>query len=322
MVGFDVAHDALVDAADAHAVLVVVLHQLFDGEVVPLVAVAEGGGEPFLLFEIQGVFLSRAAQMQGEADAPEGVTAFVQSRGFAGGHEVFGDEAGVAVIVVAVGGKPGNHVFVAQAAAAVFQVGFELAEAFLFGVARALFLLFVADVGSFGNERRTGGVDGVRLARQLAVFQQAGEEVYVGGGGRGEVAVSVDVLRDVQTELPECLDEGFDGVAVGEVVRGEEQEVDVGGGEEFAAAVAADGIEADARVGDGALVEVAEDAVNLRGVMHDEAVYVVVAPADVRGKAVAQFTQVVAGARGFCERRKGRGGGLPVGWEGGHAVSY
>jgi len=131
-------------------------------------------------------------------------------------------------------------VFVAQAAAAVFQVGFELAEAFLFGVTRALFLLFVADVGSFGNERRTGGVDGVRLARQLAVFQQAGEEVYVGGGGRGEVAVSVDVLRDVQTELPECLDEGFDGVAVGEVVRGEEQEVDVGGGEEFAAAVAAD----------------------------------------------------------------------------------
>ena len=180
----------------------------------------------------------------------------------------------------------------------------------------------MADVGSFGNERRTGGVDGVRLARQLAVFQQAGEEVYVGGGGRGEVAVSVDVLRDVQTELPECLDEGFDGVAVGEVVRGEEQEVDVGGGEEFAAAVAADGIEADARVGDGALVEVAEDAVNLRGVMHDEAVYVVVAPADVRGKAVAQFAQVVAGARGFCERRKGRGGGLPVGWEGGHAVSY
>jgi len=76
-------------------------------------------------------------------------------------------------------------VFVAQAAAAVFQVGFELAEAFLFGVTRALFLLFVADVGSFGNERRTGGVDGVRLARQLAVFQQAGEEVYVGGGGRG-----------------------------------------------------------------------------------------------------------------------------------------
>lgn len=321
MVGFDVAHDALVDAADAHAVLVVVLHQLFDGEVVPLVAVAEGGGEPFLLFEIQGVFLSRAAQVQGEADAPEGVAAFVQSRGFAGGHEVFGDEAGVAVIVVAVGGKPGNHVFVAQAAAAVFQVGFELAEAFLFGVTRALFLLFVADVGSFGNERRTGGVDGVRLARQLAVFQQAGEEVYVGGGGRGEVAVSVDVLRDVQTELPECLDEGFDGVAVG-FVRGEQQQVDVGGREEFSAPVAADGVEADARVADAALVKAADDAVNLRGVVGDEAVHVVVAPADVRGKAVAQGAQVVAGARGFCERRKGRGGGLPVGWEGGHAVSY
>ena len=302
MVGFDVAHDALVDAADAHAVLVVVLHQLFDGEVVPLVAVAEGGGEAFLLFKVEGVFLSRAAEVQGEADAPEGVAALSESGGFAFGHQVAGDEGGMAAVVVAVGGEPVNHLVVAQAAVVVFQVGFELAEALLFGVARALFLLFVADVGSFGNERRTGGVDGVRLARQLAVFQQAGEEVYVGGGGRGEVAVSVDVLCDVQAELPQCLDEGFDGVAVGEVVRGKEQEVDVGGGKEFAAAVAADGIEADARVGDGALVEVAEDAVNLRGVMRDEAVYVVVASADVRGKAVAQFAQVVAGARGFCER--------------------
>ena len=284
----------------------------------PLVAVAEGGGEALLLFKIQGVFLSRAAQVQGEADAPEGVAAFLQPRRFAGGHEVFGDKRGVAVVVVAVGGKPGKHLVVAQATDAVFQVGFKLAEALLFGVARALFLLFVADVGGFGDKRRAGGVNGVRVAGELAVFQQAGEEVGVGGGGRGEVAVSVDVLCDVQAELPQCLDEGFDGVAVGEVVRGKEQEVDVGGGKEFAAAVAADGVKADARVGDGAPVEVAEDAVNLRGVVGDEAMHVVVASADVRGKAVAQFAQVVAGARGFCERRKGRGGGLPVGWEGEH----
>ena len=160
----------------------------------------------------------------------------------------------------------------------------------------------MADVGGFGDERRSRRVDGVWVARQLAVFQQAGEEVYVGGGGRGEVAVSVDVLCDVQAELPQCLDEGFDGVAVGEVVRGKEQEVDVGGGKEFAAAVAANGVEADAWVGDGALVEVGNDAVNLRGVVGDEAMHVVIAFADVRGEAVAQFAQVVAGARGFYER--------------------
>ena len=89
------------------------LHELFDGEVVPLVAVAEGGGEALLLFKIQGVFLSRAAQVQGKADAPEGVAAFLESCRFAGGHEVFGDEGGVAVVVVAVGGKPGDHLVVA-----------------------------------------------------------------------------------------------------------------------------------------------------------------------------------------------------------------
>ena len=314
VVGFDVAHHALVDAADAHTVLVVVLHQLFDGEVVPLVAVAESGGETFLLFKVEGVFLPRAAEVQGEADAPEGVAALFESGGFAFGHQVTGDEGGVAAVVVAVGGEPVNHLVVAQAAVAVFQVGFELAV--LFAVARALFLLFVADVGGFADERRPGGVDGLRFARQLAVFQQAGEEVGVGGRGGVEVAGVVDVLRDVETKLPQGLDVGFDGVAVG-FVRGEQQQVDVGGREEFSAPVAADGVEADARVADAALVKAADDAVNLRGVVGDEAVDVVIAPADVRGKRMAQGAQVVAGARGFFGERQGCG--LPVGEvRGGH----
>ena len=110
----------------------------------------------------------------------------------------------------------------------------------------------------------------------------------------------MDVLGDVEAELPEGLDEGFDGVVFAGIVRGEQQEVDVGGGEEFAAAVTADGVETDLRVGDGTLVVVADDAVDLRGVVLDKAVHVVVAPSNVRGEGVAQFAQVVAGARGFC----------------------
>ena len=47
--------------------------------------------------------------------------------------------------------------------------------------------------------------------------------------------------------------------------------------------VTADDIQVDARIGDGALVEVGNDAVNLRGVVMDEAMHVVIASADVRG---------------------------------------
>ena len=43
---------------------------------------------------------------------------------------------------------------------------------------------------------------GRRFARQLAVFQQAGEEVGVVLGGGVEFAVAVDVLGDVEAELP------------------------------------------------------------------------------------------------------------------------
>ena len=171
MVGFDEADDALVDAADAHGVAVVVLHELFDGRVVALVVVGEGRREVLLLAEVEGVFAVRAAAVQGEADAPEGVAAFVQRGGFVGGEQVFGDEGGVAVVVVAVGAEPADHMQVTQAAAAVFEVGFELAVFFFFVVARALFLLFGADVGGAGDERWGGGRRWGAARRQAGGFR-------------------------------------------------------------------------------------------------------------------------------------------------------
>ena len=128
----------------------------------------------------------------------------------------------------------------------------------------------------------------------------------------------VDVLGDVEAELPELGDVGFDLRVVGRgaVVRREDEDVGVRGGEVFAPAVAADGVEADGGVGDGLSVEGGEDVVDLCGVVGDEAVHVVVAAFDVRGEGGAQAAQVVARAAGFGVRRGGWFCRLPVGGQG------
>ncbi len=144
---------------------------------------------------------------------------------------------------------PADHLDVAQAAGAFLDVGFELVRRVVVLVMpRALFAQFGLEVIAARPDVFGAGGGAHRVEQRRGAGQQAR---FHDVGGDGDVALRlVDALRDVahavtdfQADVPEQGQKTFDGLAPGLVIGAVEQDhqVDIGTGQQFAAAVTADG---------------------------------------------------------------------------------
>ena len=187
--------------------------------------------------------------MQLPAHFPEVVQALAQHAVFFRGKETVVDQGFQAVGIEVAFGDPGDHLHIAQATRGVFQVGFEI----VFGVIETLVAsgLFFPLGGEKG-----GGVP--HVFRAGAVFQLPAQDVvsrqgarFHDVGGHGDVfprqlhalVQGAHRMADFQAHIPQKGHESLKAVAqrlfrgVGE----QHQQIHIGAGVQFPAAVAAHG---------------------------------------------------------------------------------
>ena len=238
----------LVEQAHIHHGAVVALHQLLHRERERGVLVAEGARELDLVVEQQAVLAAAVDRVQRVTHPPQEALRGLETAQFARRQEPLGRELGEALGAEVALGDPGDGLDVAQPAGAGLHVRLEVVGGVV-GLGVAVGLLAHLGLEEFldrpqmrrrerlehrGGERRGAG-DAARL-------DQRGHHADI-GGGRGRAFLDrAHAVPDLDADVPEEGDEGFERGAAGLVERrrDEDEDVDIGAGVQFAAAVAAD----------------------------------------------------------------------------------
>jgi len=226
---------------------VIQLHEVLDRLVVVGVHITEQRRQLDLMIEQQPVLVAAGDHVQGEAHPPQEILAGEQLVAF-----LLAEEAAVAQLVQGEGvevalGDPGHGVDVAQAAGAFLDVGLQLvAGIVVLGVALALLFQLGAEEGVHRPHlvRRHRFLQrGVQrgVAAQRARLDQVGDDGDVLRRQFGAFGHRAHAAADFQADVPEEGEELLQRrlVALQGVLVVQHQQVDVGMGQQLAAAVAA-----------------------------------------------------------------------------------
>jgi len=245
---FEVLDDQVAQLADAHHHPVVLLHELFDGALGVVVAVAEQCSDAALVVEQQAVLGATGEHVQGIAHFPQEVLGRGQQFVLAFQQEAFAGQGMQVQRAVLAAGDPEHRLDVAQATGRALDVGLE--------VVLGVVVLVVAglEFGTLGQEEilaRPHVAGAGHLEHALAqvfgagdgpAFHQVGDYRQVGAGLLGAFVDGTHALADLQTDVPEQGEEALDGLPVLFMLGGAEQDqqVDVRVRVQLAAAIAAD----------------------------------------------------------------------------------
>lgn len=300
----EVLDDQVAQLADAHHHPVVLLHELFDGALGVLVVEAQQRCDAALVVEQQAILGAPGEHVQGVAHAPEEGLGGGQQFVLALQQEVLASQGMQVQCAVLATSYPQYGLDIAQAARAALDVGFE--------VVLGVVVLVVAglEFGALGEEkllarphvRGAGGIEHAQAqwlwAGDGAAFHQVGDDRQVGAGLLGAFIDGAHALADFQADIPQQCEEALDGVAVLLVLGGieQDQQVDVGVGVQFAAAVAAHRHQGDAvRFAPVELVPgLLQDVVDEPGAVLDQ-------PADLAAFAETLVEHFASHADGFLE---------------------
>ena len=251
----EVLEQHLVEAREGLHRAVVAFHELLDGEVGVVVAVAEAPRQLGLVVEEQAVLAPAREQVQADADAPQQRLALGELAVLALGEEAVGDQLVQVPGAVVALGHPADHLDVAQPARALLDVGLELVGGVVEAVVARLLL------APLGGEEGLAGPDPLRpgrLAHGAVEGLVAGERARLHQvGGHRDVARRLlhalghraHAVADVEAQVPQQRPEALHGrapVRATVVLGHEDHEVHVGARHELAAAVAAHGDEGEA----------------------------------------------------------------------------
>ena len=233
---------------------IVMLHEALDAAGARPAGVARHRGDGDLAVERQALLGAPGQVVQVAAHGPQMAVgaaehAELRFRQRAARHQVAHILDAVEIL-----GDPEQRMEVAQAPLAVLDVGFDdVARIAHAAVARVALRQFGGDEGPPAG----GGVlaetppqlEPERLVTvDVARLQQRGADGDVAAGAGDGFVHRTGRLAHRQAEVPQHVEDIFDDLlaARGGLVRGEEQQVDVGPGREFAAPIAADGDEREA----------------------------------------------------------------------------
>ncbi len=234
---------------------IVALHELLDRQRVLGVTVVEKIGQRALVIEEQPVLATIGKRVKGKTDAPEELLTLDERVILALGkesvlHEIV--QRGGAEMAF---GDPTDHLDIAQAAGPLLDIGLEVVGRVVEMVMPSLLLLplrgeeLSARPDPLRAHGRTHGLEEIGRAREDARLHEIGCDGNVAGRLVDTVGDGASAVADLEPDIPEERDEGRDVLAVALAPRLVEQdhEVDVGTGQQLAAAVAADGDERDRR---------------------------------------------------------------------------
>ena len=237
-----------IEAVEFLYIAVVIPHEDFHRLLVVAVPVAEDAGEGALVIKQQAVLAPAGVGVQGEAHAPQEGLPPGQRQVFQAGEEAVLDQLFEPVGAEVVLGHPAHHVDVAQPAGAFLDIGFQLVGGVVkAGVARLLFLELggeelLARPEAVRRGGRAHGREQARVAGEEACLDQVGHhrDVLCGlyGAFRGAAHAVAHFQADVPQEGQEALQVFLVGLVVG-AVRQQDQQVDVGAGQQLVAPVAA-----------------------------------------------------------------------------------
>ncbi len=277
----EVLDDQVVQLGDRHHHPVVLLHEAFDRQLDVVVFVAEQTGDAALVIEQQAILGAPGEHVQGIADPPEELLAGSQHAALAFHQEAFAHQGVQVEAAELAAGHPEDGLDVAQAAGGALDVGLEVVlGVVVLGVAALLFVAFGQEELLARPHVRAAGNPQHALAQAVraadgAAFHEGGDHRQVGACFLRALLHRAHALADFQADVPEQGEEAFDRLAEALLVLAveEDQQVDVGVGVEFAAAVAAHGDQGDVGVVSPveALPGLLQDLVDAPGAIFDQA---------------------------------------------------
>ena len=249
MAGFQFGQEDAGQLAHAGGVAKVILHEMFHGAAALTITVSHAGRH--LDLHVKGQLIHRAPRdvMQMAPNRPKKVFRPLENLKLFGGQQARPDKARGILHPVQVFADPVQGLQVTQAALALFHVGFQHI---------ALAALAFVTFGAFGQLRldksRTGVFEQVgpqvirqiagqgRVADDKAVFQKRGADGDIFAAKGQAIAQGAGGMADLQFQIPQQIQQRFDQLfRLGRYFAGgQEQQVHIGMGGHFGAAIAAD----------------------------------------------------------------------------------
>ena len=226
----------------------IALHEDLDAATTAAILKAHGGGHFDL--HVKGQLLHRTTgnQMQMAAHGPEELISLAERVIFFGAEHTHRDKPLSVVDLVDVFRDPVQRLQIAQAAFALFHVGFDhIALAALLFVAGVTLFQLGLDKLAFGAFEQVAPQLGFQIAGkravtdQIAVFQHRCADGEIFGTKADTVFDRAGRVTDLQLQIPEDIEHGFNHALgpCGDLVGRQEQQIDVGKRGHFTAPVAA-----------------------------------------------------------------------------------
>ena len=246
---FEELQQHFVEPAELHDGAIVALHQLFDGQRVGRVLVAEHLGQLDLVIEEDAVLAAPGENVQRESDPPQEGLTFVQAAHLALRQEAVRDEFIEGLDAEMALCNPTDHLDVAQAPGAALDVGFEVVRGVAVAVMTGdLFLAFLREELPGGPDIVGGNCGLHRIVElrgpvQQPRLHQRGRDGQVGARLFAALRDRTHAVTNLEADVPERGNERGEPplAGLGQSVRQQQQDVDVRGRMQFGAAVAADG---------------------------------------------------------------------------------
>ena len=234
--------------ADAFGLQEKVLHESFDRALARAVGKLHPRGNFALHIEGQPVFGAPGDRVQMAPHRPEKVLGTAERAVFSRGQQPGADQFGHIADVVDIFADPVERVQIAQAALALFHIGFDhiaaVAQSAVTVIPLGQFFGHVLPLGPghhFTPEPRAGLIKQRLITPDIAPFKQRSADRQVTFRHPHDIIERAARLADLERQIPQVIEDRFDHLLApgGLLARGDEGDIDIRMRGHFAAAIAA-----------------------------------------------------------------------------------